>query len=324
MIGIVANWLFLGSTIVVLSIIGILVGSSDVGISESLSELFDPTDTVISTIIWEIRLPRLCLALLAGGCMGLAGALIQLSTRSPLGDANLFGIGGGSALVLAFSMAGIVTLNGITLLLGSIAGALLVSWLLTGLIVSRNLTPTRLILMGIALGSLMVAVSISVVSYGRVFPVQAIGLVAGSFTASTWEMVRLSLIALLFSLVLSLTLSGRIRPMLIGDTLTRTLGINPFKTRVLAMGIVAILTGTSVYGGGMVAFVGLVSPHIARRLFGNAIYQLFIGSTVIGSLLVLLADQVARLLAAPTELPIGLTTTLIGAPVMIYLALKIK
>ena len=238
MIGIVANWLFLGSTIVVLSIIGILVGSSDVGISESLSELFDPTDTVISTIIWELRLPRLCLALLAGGCMGLAGALIQLSTRSPLGDANLFGIGGGSALVLAFSMAGIVTLNGITLLLGSIAGALLVSWLLTGLIVSRNLTPTRLILMGIALGSLMVAVSISVVSYGRVFPVQAIGLVAGSFTASTWEMVRLSLIALLFSLVLSLTLSGRIRPMLIGDTLTRTLGINPFKTRVLAMGIV--------------------------------------------------------------------------------------
>ena len=70
--------------------------------------------------------------------------------------------------------------------------------------------------------------------------------------------------------------------------------------------------------------MGLVSPHIARRLFGIAIYQLFIGSTVIGSLLVLLADQVARLLAAPTELPIGLTTTLIGAPVMIYLALKIK
>ena len=95
MIRIVANWLFLGSTIVVLSIIGILVGSSDVGISESLSELFDPTDTVISTIIWEIRLPRLCLSLLAGGCLGLAGTLIQLSTRSPLGDANLLSIVGG-------------------------------------------------------------------------------------------------------------------------------------------------------------------------------------------------------------------------------------
>lgn len=178
--------------------------------------------------------------------------------------------------------------------------------------------------MGIAVGSLTIAIAISIVSHGRVFPTQVIGLVAGSFTTTTWEVAQWSSLSLIICLIISILIARNIGPLILGDVLSRSLGIRPRMIRAISMTLVGVLAGTSVYSGGLIAFVGLVSPHLARRIYGNKIYSLIIGSTIIGSFLVLLADQIARLLLAPTELPVGLTTTLIGAPIMIYLAARIK
>ncbi|MQG21764.1 MAG: iron ABC transporter permease [SAR202 cluster bacterium] len=317
-------WFIIFALIGLLSLAGIFAGVADVNFNTAFKGLINPDDSIISTIIWKIRLPRVVVSLIAGACLGLSGSLIQFSTRSPLGDANLFGIGGGSTIFLALGIAGIISLNGFTQFLAALFGALAIAWLLNALIASKNLTPTRLILMGIAVGSLTIAIAISIVSHGRVFPTQVIGLVAGSFTTTTWEVAQWSSLSLIICLIISILIARNIGPLILGDVLSRSLGIRPRMIRAISMTLVGVLAGTSVYSGGLIAFVGLVSPHLARRIYGNKIYSLIIGSTIIGSFLVLLADQIARLLLAPTELPVGLTTTLIGAPIMIYLAARIK
>lgn len=317
-------WVIIFTFIGLLSLVGIFAGVADVNFNTAFHGLVNPDDSVISTIIWKIRLPRVVVSLIAGACLGLSGSLIQFSTRSPLGDANLFGVGGGSTIFLALGIAGIISLSGFTQFLASIFGALTIAWLLNALIASKNLTPTRLILMGIAVGSLTIAIAISIVSHGRVFPTQVIGLVAGSFTTTTWEVAKWSCLSLIICLIISILVARNIGPLILGDVISRSLGIRPRMIRSISMTLVGVLAGTSVYSGGLIAFVGLVSPHMARRIYGNSIYSLIIGSTIIGSFLVLLADQIARLLLSPTELPVGLTTTLIGAPIMIYLAARIK
>ena len=147
-------WFIHGLIVIGLIFTAVFVGTADVDIGATLDGLFDKDDSVISTILWKIRLPRLFVSFIAGGCLGLAGILIQTSTRSPLADPNLFGVGGGSIIILSLSIAGLINLTGYWLLLGSITGALIISAILFALTTTKTLTPTRLILMGIALGSL--------------------------------------------------------------------------------------------------------------------------------------------------------------------------
>lgn len=304
---------------------GILAGPSDINLRDVFRELTSSSgDAVVKTIIWDMRIPRMFVSLLAGGCLGLAGVLIQLSTRSPLGDPNLFGIGGGAAIFLAVVAAGFLPLGHFGIFFGSICSSLLIAILLSKLISKDNLTPIRIAIIGIAVGSLTIAIGTSVISHGRVFPSQVIGLVSGSFTSSTWLTVYYLLPTLCLSLVISMIISKRFYPIMLGDVLSRSLGVNPVRTRTITMTIVAVLSGTSVYAGGLIGFVGLMSPHIARRIFGNTPLKLVIGSVWIGSITTIFADQIARLLFAPIELPVGMITTVMGAPVMMYLALRIR
>jgi iron complex transport system permease protein len=259
-----------------------------------------------------------------GACLGLAGVLIQLSTRSTFGDPNLFGIGGGATIFIGAAMAGVMAIGPLGIFSGSIAASTIVALLLSKLVSSKDLSPIKLAIIGIAIGALTVSVGTSVISHGRVFPTQVIGLLAGSFTASTWEIFWYSLVTLATCFVVAIKMSKKFYPIMLGDTVSRSLGVNAIRTRTIAMTIVGILTGTAVYAGGLIAFVGLISPHITRRLLSNSPLHLVIGSTTLGAIATLGSDQLARLLFAPTELPVGMMTTIVGAPLMIYLALKMK
>ena len=317
-------WFIHGLIVIGLMFVAVFVGAADVDFGSMLDGLVNRDDSMISTILWKIRLPRLFVSFVAGGCLGLAGILIQTSTRSPLADPNLFGIGGGSIIILSFSIAGIIELSGYWLLIGSIIGALLVSLVLFALTTTKTLTPTRLILMGIALGSLTLGIAISVVSHGKVFPTQVIGLVAGSFTSSTWEVLWGILFVLVVCFISGALISRKLNPLLLGDSIARSLGIKPWRIRILIFSVVAVLTGASVYAGGLVSFVGLLSPHLARRIYGNNVLGLLVSSTLIGGTITLMSDQFARLVLSPSEMPIGLATTILGAPVMMLLAFKIR
>ena len=313
----------LGATIFLI-LVGIFAGPTGATFGDTFDGLLLSGDGLMGTIVWDIRIPRIVVSLLVGGCLGLAGVLIQLSTRSPLGDPNLFGIGGGAAIFLASVAAGILSFAQMGVFVGCIISSVIIALLLARLVSTADLTPVKLAIMGIAVGALTVAIGTSVISHGRVFPTQVIGLVAGSFTASSWSVVYYLLPTLIVCLGIAIILSPRFYPIMLGDSLSRSLGVNPLRTRAITMGLVGILSGASVYAGGLIGFVGLMSPHIARKVLGNAPAHLVIGSTLIGALTTIFADQVARLLFAPIELPVGMATTVIGAPMMMYLALKMK
>lgn len=292
---------------------------------EIIEGLFESDKTNISRIvIWEIRIPRIATAVLTGSSLGLAGALIQLSTRSTFGDPNLFGIGGGAAIFLASTATGLFTFVEFGIFTGCILSSLLVALILSNLISNKNLSPVKLAIMGIAIGALTVSIGTSVISHGRVFPTQVIGLLSGSFTGSNWEMVLYITTTFVVCIFISWRISNRFYPIMLGDVLARSLGVDPLRTRTFAMGIAGILAGASAYSGGLIGFVGLIAPHISRRLFGNNPRDLVIASSVVGAILALGSDQIARLSFAPTELPVGMATTILGAPVMIYLAYRMK
>lgn len=315
---------FLFGVGIFLIVIGIFLGPANLTIHQILDGLLFTGDGLGNTIVWSLRIPRIIVSLLAGGCLGLAGVLIQFSTRSSLGDANLFGVGGGGAIFVALVYAGVLSFDQHGIFLGSVSCSVLVALLLAKFMTVTDITPIKFAIIGIAVGSLTITVGTSVISHAHVFPAQVIGLVSGSFTSSSWSVVYYLLPTLIFCVLGALILSAKFYPLMLGDTLSNSLGVDPTRTKFATMLLVGILAGASVYAAGLIGFVGLTSPHIARKLFGNTPSHMILGSILIGGLITIFADQIARLLVAPIELPVSMATTVIGAPVMIYLALKIK
>lgn len=274
-------------------------------------------------IVRSLRIPRVVAALVAGACLGAAGSLLQSATRNPLGDPQLFGLGGGAAIVQALALAGVVSVGpwGLTSLsvLAALMGALLIF-----LLASReNLTPARLALIGVSIGALTLAVAAAVLTHARVFSLQALALFSGSLANRSWDDVTPVLPFLALGIVLAVLAAGRLNVLALGDRLAAQLGVGPKSTRLVAMLSAGVLAGAGVSLAGVVGFVGLLTPHIVRSIMGSDARTVTAVSVPAGALVVLLSDQVSRLAFMPSEIPVGLVTTVLGAPLMIWVARRI-
>tara|TARA_B100001750_G_C15520168_1_gene610907 strand:+ start:878 stop:1849 length:972 start_codon:yes stop_codon:yes gene_type:complete len=304
--------------------IGLFTRLGDISLGQIFDSLNSPDDSAIDVVIWSIRAPRVAVSLFVGANLGLSGALIQLSTRSTLGDPNIFGIGGGATIFLASVFAGVVTVGELGVFIGCIVSSVLIAVLLAVLVSSKDLSSIKLALMGIAVAAFTLAIGIAIISYGRVFPTQVIGLVSGTFTRSNWQIFSYLFITFTLCIGITFIIARNFYPVMLGDVLARSIGVEPVRLRFIAMVLAGILAGSSVYAGGLINFVGLISPHLTRRLSGNNPMLLLTGSALIGSLITIFSDQIVRLIFMPVEIPVGMTTTIIGAPLMILLSLKIK
>lgn len=304
--------------------IGLFTRLGDISLGQIFDSLNSPDDSAIDVVIWSIRAPRVAVSLFVGASLGLSGALIQLSTRSTLGDPNIFGIGGGATIFLASVFAGVVTVGELGVFIGCIVSSVLIAVLLAVLVSSKDLSSIKLALMGIAVAAFTLAIGIAIISYGRVFPTQVIGLVSGTFTRSNWQIFSYLFITFTLCIGITFIIARNFYPVMLGDVLARSIGVEPVRLRFIAMVLAGILAGSSVYAGGLINFVGLISPHLTRRLSGNNPMLLLTGSALIGSLITIFSDQIVRLIFMPVEIPVGMTTTIIGAPLMILLSLKIK
>ena len=304
--------------------IGLFTRLGDVSLGQIFDSLNSPDDSAINVVIWSIRAPRVAVSIFVGATLGLSGALIQLSTRSTLGDPNIFGIGGGATIFLASVFAGVVTVGELGVFIGCIVSSVLIAVLLAVLVSSKDLSSIKLALMGIAVAAFTLAIGIAIISYGRVFPTQVIGLVSGTFTRSNWQIFSYLFITFTLCIGITFIIARNFYPVMLGDVLARSIGVEPVRLRFIAMVLAGILAGSSVYAGGLINFVGLISPQLTRRLSGNNPMLLLTGSALIGSLITIFSDQIVRLIFMPVEIPVGMTTTIIGAPLMILLSLKIK
>ena len=316
-----------GLTVALLAgcIAGVAFGTADLDVPTLIGALFtgsgDPTAEVI---VRSHRGPRIAAALVAGACFGAAGSLLQSATRNPLGDPQIFGLGGGASIVQALAMTGILGVgHWVVTSLSVVAG--LFGALLIFLLASREgLTPARLALVGVSIGALTLAVAAAILTHARIFSLQALALFSGSLANRSWDDVMPAVPFLALGIAIAIVAAGRLNLLVLGDRLAGHLGASPKVTRLVALLSAGVLAGAGVSLAGVVGFVGLLTPHVVRLLMGNDARIVMAVSIPAGALVVLYADQISRLALMPAEIPVGLVTTALGAPLMIWVARRLQ
>lgn len=316
-----AVFLCLAAALAVLAIWAVTVGSSDISLPRALQALAAPGDERADIVIRSVRLPRVIAALAAGAALAVAGAIMQAMTGNPLAEPGLLGInaGAGFAVVLAISLAG-VTAGG-TLVWAAFAGAALaaVAVYLLGSAGRGGATPLKLVLAGVVVSTFLGAVGMAVL----VLDAQTLDVVrmwsAGSLKNREMAQVLPVLPWLAASLIAAMVLREQFTALSLGAETARGLGQNPLLWRLISGLLVVGLAGSAVAVAGPLGFVGLVVPHIARLMLGPD-YRLILPFAALGGAgLALLADTLPRALLA-TDIPLGITMALIGAPFFIWLA----
>ncbi|WP_119315377.1 FecCD family ABC transporter permease [Calidithermus terrae] len=281
-------------------------------------------------IVTELRLPRVLGAMLVGAALGLSGAAFQGLFRNPLADPYLMGSAAGAAfgVTLAVSLAG--GLSG-AFAQGAVFEALPVSATLFGflgallavavtLLLSGGASRTHdLILAGVVVGSVLVSLTsyLMLMDADRVRAVFAYTL--GNLAFLGWAGVRSVGFYLLLALPLVWAFGRTLNALSLGEETARSLGLPLGRLKLFLIAVVTLLTAAAVAQAGIIGFVGLVAPHILRRLAGGDYRYLLPASALGGAVLMVYADLLARLLIAPAELPVGMVTTLLGGPFFLYL-----
>lgn len=271
-------------------------------------------------IVNTLRLPRVLVAFLVGLALALSGAIMQGLTRNPLAAPELTGVTAGAGLA---AVTLIVLLPGVSvtvLPLAALVGASVVAVLIYSLAWRRGDAPLRLILVGIGLTAIMSALTTMMITFGEITEVtRALIWLTGSVYGRGWEEIRALVPWLAVFAPAALLLSRQLNALNLGEEVARGLGSRVKRDRSLLLLAAVALAAAAVAVAGVIGFVGLMAPHIARRLVGPSHEGLIPVAAVTGGLIVVLADLVGRTLFAPIEIPCGVVTATIGAPFFIYL-----
>ncbi|MDH8001854.1 FecCD family ABC transporter permease [Bacillus cereus] len=305
--------------------LAVAFGAKDIHLQTVWTAVFDYNPKLTQhQIIYELRLPRVIGAAVVGAAFAVAGAVMQGVTRNPLADAGVLGINAGAMFVVALSFAFFPHMPYSYLMVVSFIGAVLSTVLIfiIGSATAGGLTPMRLTIAGAVMAALLHSLSSGVAIYYDLSQDLAFWY-AGGVAGVKWEHLKF-LVSIIFITIVFATVLGRsISLISMGDDVATNLGVKTNRTRILGMIIVVILAGVSVSAVGSIGFVGLVIPHIARKIVGVN-YRLIIPmSALLGAMLLVLADLGARTVNPPKELAIGIMVALIGVPFFLYIARKV-
>jgi iron complex transport system permease protein len=301
--------------------VSISVGASQ--ISDLLAALFHPSaNTAATEILWQIRIPRIATALIVGACLGAAGAIAQGATSNPLAEPTILGTSAGAALAVVIGvLANAITIGSVAAMFAASAGALLATLLTFRLaILNRQVSSLNLIIIGLSISATISAiVGILTTAVTR----------ADARSISFWNFGSLALtnasdiLPLSVFAIIGITIAVKIAPQLdvlsLGDLTATHLGIDPRRVRLTSLIALSVLIGAAVSTVGTIAFLGLAAPHIVRLIGGPKHQPLILQSALLGATILLIADTLARTIAKPNELNVGLFTALIGAPVLALL-----
>ncbi|GIZ11973.1 iron ABC transporter permease [Pseudomonas sp. NCCP-436] len=311
--------LALGSfSLALLCLASMLLGAGEIGIGSSLQALLGKADEDARFIVLELRLARTELALLVGLALGAAGVLLQAVTRNPLAEPGLLGVSAGSsfAVVIAINLgASAAGLHLGVAMLGALIGCLLV--LLVTRLRGVGDDPVRLVLAGAAFSGILGALSSLLLLWDQRTADEMRFWIIGALAGRPLDTLDWSLPGLIAGLLLALLVVRPLAALALGERVASGLGHHPQLTRLGTLLAVAILVGTATAAAGPIAFIGLIVPYIARRLIGSDIRRTLGLSMLLGPCVLLLADVVSRLLVRPYELPVGVVSAFIGAPILI-------
>ncbi|SMS01704.1 Fe(3+) dicitrate transport system permease protein FecC [Vibrio mangrovi] len=279
---------------------------------------------IAGTVIVEIRLPRVIETVLVGAGLAVAGLLMQTLTRNPLASPGLFGVNAGAALGVALTSTLFLQEAYFSQPVAAILGGAL-AWsvvVILGGAWKIGAERKQLVLAGIAVSALCGAMTKATVILVEDQASGVMTWLAGSFASVSWQHVLWSWPPLLSSLLLAWALAPKLNLLSLGDEQVTSLGIRLKWSRGLTGLLVLIIVGVCVSAVGSIAFVGLIVPHMARKLFGYDHRWLIPGTALVGAILTLCADILSRWIVFPTETPAGAVLALLGAPCFIYLVRK--
>lgn len=301
-----------------LILLAICIGSVKVDLTTVASALFGKVENTQQYIIRSIRLPRVLGSVLCGAMLGLCGVVFQAVFRNPMADPYLLGVSSGASLaVAAGTLAGITSgfLPSIPLL--AFAGAMGASVLVMA--ISHNSQRT-LILSGVALSSLFSAITTLIVYLHRHELSSVLFWTMGSFSSMSMNKVLIMAAAAAASFAIIVPRARALDLLLLDEGSARSLGLNVEKTRILMLGAATICTAAAVCFCGVIGFAGLLAPHIARALCGPEHRKLIPTTALVGAIVLLAADTAARTIAGSAEIPVGVITSILGAPLFVSLA----
>lgn len=318
-------------------LIGISIGTVTVPIGDIVkiigSRLFNIShvnvDPMYTTIVWNIRFPRVVLAGLVGASLAIAGAAFQGLLRNPLADPYTLGVSSGAsvgAVLTIFLHISIPVIGSYTLPFLSILFALItiIAVLIFAKRIDRSMKVETIILTGVIFSSFLSAfISLMIALTGDELR-QIVSWLMGSVSMRGWEYIQIILPFFLIGSFLLLMNGNELNAMSFGEERAQHLGVNVKRRKMLVLTAGSILTGAAVAVSGTIGFVGLVIPHLTRLLWGPDHKHLLPLSMLTGSAFLILADLTARTVISPTELPIGVITSLIGAPVFAVILIRNK
>ena len=302
---------------VVLSLIALRIGSVEYSTSEIISALMDPTSTTY-TIIVNLRLPRVILAILVGMCLAASGTLLQAVMQNPLADPGIIGVSSGASVVATIVFLVTPTLiHSLPLL--AFFGAAAACFLIYIMAWKKGVDPTRIILAGTAINAMLGGVSSFLTLLNSDNLQGVLSWMNGSLTAKSWGQVQVMAVYGIIGLVLALLCTKPANTLQLGDDMAKNLGVKVNHVRIILSGVAAFLAASTVAVVGMVGFVGLIVPHITRLLVGSNHRIMLPTSILMGGCVILFADTVGRTIAAPLEIPLGIIMSVIGGPFFLYL-----
>ncbi len=301
----------------------LLVGGTNLSPHDVADALSHPHAVgATATIVWQLRLPRVCIAATVGASLALCGAMLQGMLRNPLVDPYLTGVSAGAAAAIAIAMTMGVG-AAFTPAIGFVAGlgaALLVAALARR---GSGIDSNRLILAGVSLSTLFAAiVTLAIVrAQSNDYASAIVAWLAGSMAGRGWHDLATAAPYAAAGALLSIWAVPSLNALRVGDVRARTVGVDVDRAQWVILAASSLLAASSVVLAGLVGFVGLIVPHIARRLVGSDARVLLPACATIGAALCMLADAVCRWVVAPAELPIGVLLAFIGVPAFLYLYL---
>lgn len=302
----------------VLMIASMLLGAGSLTVMDSVRAMLGGSSEEHAFIVFELRGPRTLLAVLVGVALGAAGTIMQAATRNPLAEPGLLGVSAGSsfAVVLAIYFgADTAGLHFSTAILGALAGCVLV--LLTTQMRAAGTDPVRLVLAGAAFSSILISLTTLILLHDQRAADEIRFWVIGALGGRPVSNLQWALPGLIVGLLMVGATTAALAAMSLGEKVAVGLGHKPVFTRILAMAGVAVLVGTATAAAGPIAFAGLIVPYFARRMVGPDVRRALPIAMLLGPCVLLLADILSRLALRPYELPIGVVTACIGAPVLI-------
>ena len=306
------------------SVLGVLLGASEVRLSDMLSSLFKgDMESPEARILLYVRLPRVFGALVCGSALAVSGAVIQGVLANRLASPSIIGVNAGAGLAVTLCSAfGII--GGGKVSLFAFFGAFLAVMLVS--LGARKWGASRgtVILMGVALNALLGAISDTVTTFMPEIGMQSLDFKIGDFSSVTYAKLIPAAITVLVSVLILLTLSNELDVLTLGDESAKGLGMNTNVMRVIFLLLSALLAGAAVSVCGLLSFVGLLVPHAVRRIATSESKHLLPLCTLLGAGFVSLCDTLARVVFAPYELPVGIIMAFLGAPFFIFILIKGK